>query len=89
MPITYDASVKTARMNAVKTEVGTDGKLKIRDSANNILATIGLGSGGADTRSRLRRAILGFDRDDLYLIPPASVGIDNDATDDDAPDTLP
>lgn len=49
----------------------------------------GLGSGGADTRSRLRRAILGFDRDDLYLIPPASVGIDNDATDDDAPDTLP
>ena len=27
MPITYDASVKTARMTAVKTEVGTDGKL--------------------------------------------------------------
>ncbi|WP_246064618.1 LPS assembly protein LptD [Pseudoluteimonas lycopersici] len=49
----------------------------------------GLGSGGADTRSRLRRAILGYDRDDLYLIPPASVGVDNDALDDDAPDTLP
>ena len=49
----------------------------------------GLGSAGADTRSRLRRAILGYDRDDLYLIPPASVSVDNDATDDDSPDTLP
>jgi LPS-assembly protein len=48
----------------------------------------GLGSAGADTRSRLRRAILGYDRDDLYLIPPPSVSVDNDA-DDDAPDTLP
>jgi LPS-assembly protein len=49
----------------------------------------GLGSAGSDTRSRLRRAILGYDRDDLYLIPPASVSVDNDATDDDTPDTLP
>lgn len=49
----------------------------------------GLGSAGSDTRSRLRRAILGYDRDDLYLIPPASVSVDNDAPDDDAPDTLP
>ena len=48
----------------------------------------GLGSAGSDTRSRLRRAILGYDRDDLYLIPPASVSVDNDATDD-VPDTLP
>jgi LPS-assembly protein len=48
----------------------------------------GLGSAGADTRSRLRRAILGYDRDDLYLIPPASVGVDNDP-DDDLPDTPP
>ena len=49
----------------------------------------GLGSAGADTRSRLRRAILGYDRDDLYLIPPASVSVDNDATDDASPDTSP
>jgi LPS-assembly protein len=49
----------------------------------------GLGSAGADTRSRLRRAILGYDRDDLYLIPPPSVSVDNDDSDDDAPDTLP
>jgi LPS-assembly protein len=49
----------------------------------------GLGSAGADTRSRLRRAILGYDRDDLYLIPPASVSVDNDASDDDFPDAPP
>ncbi len=30
----------------------------------------GLGSAGQDTRSTLRRAILGYNRDDLYLIPP-------------------
>ena len=48
----------------------------------------GLGSAGADTRSRLRRAILGYDRDDLYLIPPASVSVDNDP-DDDLPDAPP
>ena len=46
MPVTYDASVKTARMTAVKTEVGTDGKLKIRNSSDTVLATIPLGSGG-------------------------------------------
>ena len=44
----------------------------------------GLGSAGANTKSRLRRAILGYDRDDLYLIPPASISVDNDAS-----DTLP
>jgi len=47
MAVIYDASVKTARMTAVKTEVGASGKLKIRDSANNILCTIGLGAGGS------------------------------------------
>ena len=46
MAIIYDNAVKTARMNAVKTEVGTDGKLKIRNSSNVVLATIPLGSGG-------------------------------------------
>lgn len=30
----------------------------------------GLGSAGQDTRSTLRRAILGYNRDDLYLVPP-------------------
>lgn len=30
----------------------------------------GLGSAGQDTRRILRRAILGYNRDDLYLVPP-------------------
>jgi len=30
----------------------------------------GLGSAGQDTRRSLRRAILGYNRDDLYLVPP-------------------
>ena len=30
----------------------------------------GLGSAGQDTRKTLRRAILGYNRDDLYLVPP-------------------
>jgi LPS-assembly protein len=30
----------------------------------------GLGSAGPDTETRLRRAILGYYREDLYLVPP-------------------
>lgn len=46
----------------------------------------GLGSAGQDTGRILRRAILGYDRDDLYLVPPSSV----DHTDSDlVPDTTP
>ena len=33
----------------------------------------GLGSAGQKSEDILRRAILGFDRDDLYLVPPSSV----------------
>jgi LPS-assembly protein len=36
----------------------------------------GLGSAGQDTRRTLRRAILGYNRDDLYLVPPQSVTSD-------------
>ncbi|WP_460714347.1 LPS-assembly protein LptD [Lysobacter terrae] len=47
----------------------------------------GLGSAGQDTRRILRRAILGYDRDDLYLVPPSSV---NRSTDRDlVPDPIP
>lgn len=45
MAVTYDASVKTARMQAVadQIDIGTGaGKLKIRDASNNILATFTL-----------------------------------------------
>ena len=33
----------------------------------------GLGSAGPDTEDRLRRAILGYYRDDLYLVPPSEL----------------
>jgi LPS-assembly protein len=33
----------------------------------------GLGSAGPDTESRLRRAILGYYREDLYLVPPTEI----------------
>lgn len=32
----------------------------------------GLGSAGQDTARTLRRAILGYNRDDLYLVPPSN-----------------
>lgn len=48
----------------------------------------GLGSAGQDTRRILRRAILGYDRDDLYLVPPSSVA--NTDTDSElVPDPAP
>jgi LPS-assembly protein len=33
----------------------------------------GLGSAGPDTETRLRRAILGYYREDLYLVPPTEI----------------
>ncbi len=47
----------------------------------------GLGSGGQDTRRILRRAILGYYRDDLSLVPPPEVrGSD---VDDNSPELTP
>jgi LPS-assembly protein len=46
----------------------------------------GLGSAGQDTRHILRRAILGYDRDDLYLVPPSSVA---NTDSDTVPDPIP
>jgi len=48
----------------------------------------GLGSAGRDTEGTLRRAILGYYRDDLYLAPPSNTTpnpVDNDL----GPDTMP
>lgn len=47
---------------------------RIGELGNSIQVEIelkGLGSAGPDTESRLRRAILGYYREDLYLVPPA------------------
>ena len=47
----------------------------------------GLGSAGPDTERRLRRAILGYYREDLYLVPPT--GFDGSGDDDNSPDMTP
>jgi LPS-assembly protein len=55
------------------------------DLDNAILLEVelkGLGSAGRDARGILRRAILGYYRDDLYLVPPPEI----DGDDDSAPD---
>jgi len=41
----------------------------------------GMGSAGPDLEDRLRRAILGYYRDDLYLVPPSELGDGNDGDD--------
>ncbi len=48
----------------------------------------GLGSAGQDTERTLRRAILGYYRDDLYLVPPGNTppNPDNNAS---GPDAIP
>jgi len=45
----------------------------------------GLGNAGPDTESRLRRAILGYYRDDLYLVPPSELSSSDDDSSDAAP----
>jgi LPS-assembly protein len=47
----------------------------------------GLGSAGPDTESRLRRAILGYYREDLYLVPPTE--FTGSGEDDNSPDLTP
>ena len=41
----------------------------------------GMGSAGADLEDRLRRAILGYYRDDLYLVPPSEIDGGDDRDD--------
>ena len=48
----------------------------------------GLGSAGQDTERTLRRAILGYYRDDLYLVPPSNIAQRPDDTSYD-PDPIP
>lgn len=45
----------------------------------------GLGSAGPDTESRLRRAILGYNRDDLFLVPPEELRTGTDPQPDPSP----
>lgn len=45
----------------------------------------GLGSAGQNTTGRLRRSVLGYNRDDLYLVPPPEVRTGGDVDDNDNP----
>ena len=63
---------------------------RLGDLGNSIqfeLELKGLGSAGPDTESRLRRAILGYYREDLSLVPPPEVRNGDD--DDNSPDITP
>ncbi|MFT4179506.1 MAG: LPS-assembly protein LptD [Thermomonas sp.] len=62
------------------------------DLDNAILFEIelkGLGSAGQDTRRTLRRSILGYNRDDLYLVPPQTATGQSQPPDTAATDTTP
>ncbi len=52
---------------------------EMNDSIQLEIELKGLGSAGPDNRGRLRRAILGYHRDDLYLVPPSELrnGVDD------------
>lgn len=62
MPVTYSTATKTARMQAVIDQIDAGagaGKLKIRDSSNNVLATLTL----ADPCGTASAGVLTFDFD--------------------------
>ena len=61
---------------------------EMNDSIQLEIELKGLGSAGPDNRGRLRRAILGYHRDDLYLVPPSELqgGLnENDSSADTSP----
>ena len=62
---------------------------EMNDSIQLEIELKGLGNAGPDNQSRLRRAILGYHRDDLYLVPPSELGGGRDDGDDSTPDLLP
>ena len=49
----------------------------MNDAIQLVIEFQGLGSAGPETSSRLRRAILGYHREDLYLVPPPEVRNDD------------
>ncbi len=66
--VQWDSCCLAARVVARRYIRNRTGELN--DAIQFELELKGLGSAGPDTEGRLRRAILGYDRDDLYLVPP-------------------
>lgn len=77
--VQWDSCCIAARVVARRYVRNRTGELN--DAIQFELELKGLGSAGTDTRSRLRRSILGYNREDLYLVPPAEVRTGGDGDD--------
>jgi len=84
--VQWDSCCLAARLVARRYVRNRSGEMN--DAIQLEIELKGLGSAGPDTAGRLRRAILGYDREDLYLVPPPEVrsGDDDDSLQD--PTTL-
>lgn len=86
--VQWDSCCLAARLVARRYLRNRTGELN--DAIQLEIELKGLGSAGPDTESRLRRAILGYNREDLYLVPPPEVrsGDDDDDNSLQDPTTL-
>lgn len=66
--VQWDSCCLAARLVARRYLRNRTGELN--DAIQLEIELKGLGSAGPDTQRRLRRSILGYDREDLYLVPP-------------------
>jgi len=85
--VQWESCCVAARLVARRYLRNTRGEMN--DSIQLEIELKGLGSAGPDNRSRLRRAILGYHRDDLYLVPPSELQGSVDDDDQPADDFLP
>jgi len=76
--IQWDSCCMAARLVARRYVRNVQGDMN--DAIQLEIEFKGLGSAGPGTTSRLRRAILGYHREDLYLVPPPDVRNDDGAT---------
>ena len=84
--VQWDSCCLAVRMLARRYVRNRDGDMNNALQVEFVLK--GLGSAGQDTERTLRRAILGYYRDDLYLVPPSNTTPDPDDSDS-GPDLLP
>ena len=69
--VQWESCCVAARLVARRYVRNTRGEMN--DSIQLEIELKGLGSAGPDNRGRLRRAILGYHRDDLHLVPPSEL----------------
>ena len=73
--VQWDSCCMAARLVARRYVRNVQGEMN--DAIQLEIEFKGLGSAGPETTSRLRRAILGYHREDLYLVPPPDVRNDD------------